>query len=322
MEQTNPTQHNIKEQSFINNCTGSNRDFEEKIVKLLLLAMALTSVLALALIGFFIFKEGMPIFLEYGLFNVIFGTTWNPTNQIYGIFPMIVGTILVTAVALIIGAPMGIAVAVFLAEIAPQKYAQIVRPAIELLAGIPSVVYGLFGMVVIREIISAVAKGPFGDILPAHYQTGYSVLAGGIILAIMILPTVINISEDAIRCVPKEYKEGAMALGASKWQNIYTVVVPAAKSGILAAIILGIGRALGETMAIIMVVGNTVLIPELGWEGLFAPVRSMTGNIALEMGYAGPEHRQALFATGIVLFVFIMFLNSLTMALAKRGNKR
>ncbi|WP_281391317.1 phosphate ABC transporter permease subunit PstC [Alkalicella caledoniensis] len=308
--------------ALLNSSTGTKWEFEEKIVKILLIIMAMTSVLALGLISFFVFREGMPIFTKYGLSSFIFGTTWNPTNQIYGIFPMIVGSILLTIVALVIGAPMGIAVAVFLTEIAPKKVGQFFRPAIDLLAGIPSVIYGLFGMVVVRQFISEFTRNHLGSTLPANYQTGYSILAGGIILSIMILPTIINISEDAIRSIPKEYKEGALALGASKWQTIYKVVVPAAKSGIITSIILGMGRALGETMAVIMVVGNTVLIPELGWKGLFSPVRSMTGNIAIEMGYAGPEHRQALFATGIVLFIFIMILNSVTTVIAKRGNAR
>ena len=307
---------------LLNSSTGAKWELEEKVVKILLITMAMTSVLALGLIGFFVFKEGMPIFTKYGLTSFIFGTTWNPTNQIYGIFPMIVGSVLLTSVALIIGAPMGIAVAVFLTEIAPKRVGQFFRPAIDLLAGIPSVIYGLFGMVVVRQFISDFARNHLGDTLPSNYQTGYSVLAGGIILSIMILPTIINISEDAIRSVPKEYKEGALALGASRWQTIYKVVVPAAKSGIFTSIVLGMGRALGETMAVIMVVGNTVLIPELGWKGLFSPVRSMTGNIAIEMGYAGVEHRQALFATGIILFVFIMILNSVTTVIAKRGNSR
>lgn len=306
----------------MNSSTGAKWELEEKIVKTLLIIMAMTSVLALGLIGFFVFKEGMPIFTKYGVTNIIFGTTWNPMNQIYGIFPMIVGTFFLTAVALFIGAPMGVAVAVFLSEIAPKKVGELFRPAIDLLAGIPSVIYGLFGMVVVRQFISDFARNHLADTLPANYQTGFSVLAGGIILSIMILPTIINISEDAIRSVPKEYKEGALALGASKWQTIYKVVVPAAKSGIFTSVILGMGRALGETMAVIMVVGNTVLIPDLNWKGLFSPVRSMTGNIAIEMGYAGVEHRQALFATGIVLFVFIMILNSITTLIAKRGNSK
>ncbi|MEW6622478.1 MAG: phosphate ABC transporter permease subunit PstC [Bacillota bacterium] len=289
------------------------------MAKTLFFIMASTAVLSVFLIGFFIFKEGMPVLLKYGVGSFIFGPKWNPSNEIYGIFSMIIGTILVTLVALIIGTPMGVAVAIFLAEICPQNLAKVVRPAVELLAGIPSVVYGLFGMVAVRGLLSNIARGPLAEYLPANYQTGYSVLGAATVLAIMILPTIINISEDAIRAVPREYKEGALALGATNWQTIYRVLVPAAKSGILASIILGTGRALGETMAVIMVVGNTTLIPEFGWKGLFAPVRTLTGNIALEMGYAAPEHQQALFATGIVLFIFIIILNAITTRLAKGG---
>ncbi|WP_440896846.1 phosphate ABC transporter permease subunit PstC [Amphibacillus sp. Q70] len=288
------------------------------MVKVILLVMALISVLSLGLIGYFIFQEGLPFMLKYGVGDFIFGMEWDPLNQLYGIFPMIVGTVVVTILALLLGAPIGIAVAIFLTKIAPAKVARVIRPTIDLLAGIPSVVYGLFGMVVIRALLRHLAHGPLSDYLPANYQTGYSVLAGSIILAIMILPTIITISSDAIHAVPSEYDEAALGLGASKWQSIATVVVPAAKSGIISSIVLGIGRALGETMAIIMVVGNTVAIPEFGLRGMFAPVRTLTGNVALEMGYAGPEHRQALFATGIILFIFIMILNSITLVITKK----
>lgn len=295
-----------------------NNNIEERIVKIILFVLALTSVVALGLIGFFIFKEGLPFMLDYGIKDFIFGKEWAPLQSIYGIYPMIVGTVYVTILALIIGAPIGIAVAIFLSKIAPPKVARAIKPMIELLAGIPSVVYGLFGMIVIRALIRELAHGPLGEYLPANYQTGYSVLAGSIILAIMILPTIITLSTDAINAVPSEYYEASIGLGASKWQSIYTVIVPAAKSGIVSSIILGMGRALGETMAIIMVAGNTVAIPELGWQGIFSPVRTLTGNVALEMGYAGPEHRQALFATGIILFIFIIILNSITLAVVKK----
>jgi len=280
--------------------------------------MALTSIISLGLIAFFIFNEGLPFMVSYGITDFIFGTTWNPSAQVYGIFPMIVGSVIATVLAILIGAPIGIAVAVYLVEIAPPKVAKVIRPAITLMEGIPSVVIGLFGMVVILDIIRRLTRGPLSDFLPGGYQTGYSVLAGALILAIMILPTIISISADSIRAVPKEYKEAALALGATKWQSIYRVVVPAAKSGVMAAVILGIGRAIGETMAIIMVVGNTVQIPIAGWESIFAPIRTLTGNIALEMGYAGPEHRQALFATGIILFFFIIIINSISLVLRRK----
>jgi len=296
--------------------TKSN--LEESIVKKILLIMALTALISLGLIAFFIFSEGMPFMLEYGITDFIFGTEWDPTNQVYGIFPMIIGSVLATVLAILIGAPIGIAVAVYLVEIAPPKVARVIRPAITLMEGIPSVVIGLFGMVIILEAIRQLTRGPLSEFVPGGYQTGYSVLAGGIILAIMILPTIISISADSIRAVPAEYKEASLALGSSKWQTIYRVVVPAAKSGVLAAVILGVGRAIGETMAIIMVVGNTVQIPEVGWEGIFAPIRTLTGNVALEMGYAGPEHRQALFATGIILFIFIIVINSISLVLRRK----
>lgn len=298
------------------------RFLEEKLMKSILFIMAFVAVLSVVLIGVFVFAEGLPIFLKYGFTEVIFGDVWNPLNQVYGLGPMIVGTIFVSLVAIILGAPLGVAVAIYLVEIANEKITRVVIPAIELLAGIPSVVYGLFGMFAVRRIISDLGRGPFQDYLPANYQTGYSILTAAIILAIMILPTIINISLDSLRSVPREYKEGSLALGVSHWQTIYKVLVPAAKSGIITAIILGIGRALGETMAVIMVIGNTAAIPAMDWTGLFAPARSLTANIALEMGYAGPEHRQALFATGIVLFVFIIMLNSITSLLVRKRRQK
>lgn len=299
-----------------------NRIRQEKVVKAFLFLTAITAVFSVLLIGVFVFIEGLPIFFKYGITDIIFGSVWNPTNQIYGIWPMIVGTIFVTFVAIIIGAPMGIGVAIYLVEIANERIARTIIPAVELLAGIPSVVYGLFGMFAIRGMISSIGRGPLADYLPANYQTGYSILTAAIILAIMILPTIINITLDSLRAVPREYKEGSLALGVSHWQTIYKVLVPAAKSGIITAVILGVGRALGETMAVIMVIGNTPLVPALDWTGLFAPARSMTANIALEMGYAGPEHQQALFATGIVLFVFIIILNSFTTLLVRRKGRK
>ncbi|MHA7964825.1 phosphate ABC transporter permease subunit PstC [Paenibacillus sp. CAU 1782] len=299
-----------------------NRILEEKIVKIFLFITAFTAVFSVLLIGVFVFIEGMPIFFKYGITDVLFGPVWNPSGQVYGIWPMIVGTIYVTFIAIVIGAPMGLGVAVYLVEIANKRIARVIVPAVELLAGIPSVVYGLFGMFAVRSIIAELERGPLASYLPANYQTGYSVLTAGIILAIMILPTIINISLDALKAVPREYKEGSLALGVSHWQTIYKVLVPAAKSGIITAIILGIGRALGETMAVIMVIGNTPLVPAFDWTGLFAPARSLTANIALEMGYAGPEHQQALFATGIVLFVFIIVLNSLTTLLVRRKGRK
>lgn len=298
-----------------------DRNLEERIVKIPLLIAAFTAVFSVLLIAVFVFKEGSPVLFKYGLSAFLFGTTWNPTSQVYGLLPMIAGTFFVTSVAILLGAPMGVSVAVYLAEVAPSRIARIIVPAVELLAGIPSVIYGLFGMFAIRGFIGNLSRGPLSRWLPDNYQSGYSILAAAIVLAIMVLPTVINISLDALRAVPREYKEGSLALGVSHWQTIARVLVPAARSGIVTAVILGIGRALGETMAVIMVIGNTPLIPNLNWTGLFAPARSLTANIALEMGYAGPEHQQALFATGIVLFVIIFILNSITALLIRKGVK-
>lgn len=295
-----------------------NRELRENIYKVILFASALIALLIIIMIGGFIFKEGIPIFSKYGFYQVIAGSKWNPTNQIYGLWPMIIGSIYITLGALILGVPLGVLTAIFLAEVAPKRLVSLViRPAIELLAGIPSVVYGLFGMVIIVPAIRA-----FASRIPAYSEdpmlsSGYGIIAGSIILSIMILPTIINISEDAIRSVPIEYKEGSLALGATYWQTISRVMVPAASSGIIAAVVLGMGRAIGETMAIIMVAGNAPIVPN----SIFSSVRSLTGNIAIEMAYSSGEHTQALFATGIILFVFIMIVNSFALWIIKRRAK-
>jgi len=270
--------------------------FREKIVEKILLLCAGIAVLGVAIIGIFIFREGWPVISNTGIIGFVLGKDWAPTQGIYGIFPMILGSIYVTLGALMIGVPIGIGCAVYLAEIASQRLSTIIKPGIELLAGIPSVIYGLYGMTVIVPIIRDLFN-----------NQGFSVLAGSIVLGIMILPTIINISKDSIEAVPKEYKEGSLALGSSHWQAIIKVVLPAARSGIISSIILGMGRAIGETMTVIMITGNSTLIPE----SILSPVRTLTGNIGIEMGYASGEHQKALFATGIVLFVFIMVLNLL-----------
>lgn len=270
--------------------------FGEKVIEKWLLVNAFLAVLMVALITLFIFREGLPVMLKTGLGNFVFGQEWAPTDGKFGIFSMIIGSFAVTLGALVLGVPLGVACAIFLAEIAPEKVTRVIRPAVELLAGIPSVVYGFFGLIIIAPFIRDHLGG-----------SGLSMLAGSIILAIMILPTVISISEDAIRAVPKEYKEGSLALGATHWQTINSVILPAASSGILAAVVLGMGRAIGETMAVIMVTGNTAQIPH----SILEPVRTLTGNVAIEMSYAADDHRQALFGTGIVLFGVIMFLNML-----------
>ena len=269
------------------------------------LILALSSISVLALITAFIVVQGVPLIAEVGLFNFIFGTTWAPGRGEYGIFPMIIGSVTVTVGAALIGVPVGICCSIFLAEFAPPLLKNIFRPAIQLLAGIPSVVYGFWGLVFIVPFIRDYLGGP-----------GLSILAGSVILAIMILPTIISITEVSMTTLPAQYKDGSLALGLTHWQTIYSVLLPAAKSGIVAAVILGIGRAIGETMAIIMVLGNAVAVPQ----SVLDPVRTLTTNIGIEMGYAADEHRQALFATGIVLFVIIMLLNSLAQYIV-RGKK-
>ena len=264
---------------------------------------ALAAILIVFLIGLFVIQQGLPAFRAIGVFEFLFGTVWRPGINEFGILPMIVGSIYVTIGALLLSAPLGIACAIFLAEVAPYRVRGVVRSAVELLVGIPSVVYGLVGMVVLVPLIREIGG------------SGYSVLAGVIVLTIMVLPTVVSISEDSLRAVPVSYREGALALGANKWQTIWHVMLPAARSGIMAAVILAMGRAIGETMAMIMVIGNSIIIPISPLD----PARTLTGNIAVEIMYAGGLHESALFATGIVLFLLIMGLNSLAFVARRRG---
>jgi phosphate transport system permease protein len=266
---------------------------EEKFVQWILFATGISSILIIILIIAFIFREGIPAMLSYGTLNFIFGMTWSPTNGQYGVFPMIVGTLSITFLALLMAVPLSICCSIFLAEIAPPNMRKILKPTIQALAGIPSVIYGFFGLVVLVPIM----RVNFGG-------TGFSMLAASLILTVMILPTIISISEDAIRSIPLEYKEASLALGATQWQTIKNVIFPAAIPGVITAIILGMGRAVGETMAVIMVAGNVVQIPG----SIFDPVRALTSNIALEMGYATGMHYNALFATGIVLIMIIILL--------------
>ena len=279
------------------------KKFGERIPQSLFFIMALSALSALALITIFIFVEGVPLIAKVGFFNFIFGMKWAPTLGQYGIFPMIVGTVLVTLGAIILGVPVALCCSIFLAEFAPRRLSNLVRPAIQLLAGIPSVVFGFWGLIFIVPAIRNYLGGP-----------GLSILAGSIILAIMILPTIISISEVSLLSLPPLLKEGAFALGATHWQTIHSVLVPAAKSGILAGIILGIGRAVGETMAVIMVLGNAVALPS----SILDPARTLTTNIGIEMGYASGDHQKALFATGIVLLVIIMILNSMAQYAIRR----
>ncbi len=268
---------------------------KEQFISGVLFAAASIAVTGVLLITLFVLKEGWPVLVKFGPRALATGTEWLPTSGKYGLLPLIIGSGYVTLSALVLGVPLGVGCAVFMAEIAPNWITKLVRPAINLLAGIPSVVYGFFGLVILVPALRNLIGG-----------VGFSLLAGGVILAIMILPTIISISEDALRAVPRDYKEASLALGANHWQTIYKVLVPAAKSGIMAAIILGMGRAIGETMAVIMITGNTPLIPK----SMFEPGPTLTGTIGQEWSYASGEHAQALFTVGIFLFVLIIIINS------------
>ncbi|MDO6707407.1 phosphate ABC transporter permease subunit PstC [Photobacterium sp. 1_MG-2023] len=270
-------------------------DWRELFFKYLFMASAVLGILSLITIAYFIFREGYAAFAEAGVGGIVLGDEWLPP-ALFGIFPMIVASVVSTAGAVILGVPVGVMTAIFIAEIAPKRVADIIRPMVELLAGIPSVVYGFFGLVIIVPLIQNVFEVPAGN----------TVLAGIIVLAVMILPTVITVSETSIRAVPRSYKEGSLALGASHIFTIFKLLVPAARSGIMTGVILGIARALGETMAIIMVMGNSPALPR----GILDSARTLTANIAIEMSYATGIHASALYATGIVLLVFIMMLNA------------
>ena len=276
---------------------------KEGIMHALFLICACVSILAVVLICVYLFASGVPAIGEIGVTDFLFGTKWKPSSGYYGIFPMIIGSILVTGIAVVIGVPIGILCAVFMSHYCPKKLYRFVKPAINLLAGIPSLVYGFFGLVVIVPIM----KELFGG-------SGKSLLTAGILLGIMILPTVIKTTESSLNAVPKSYYEGALALGATHERSVFFASLPAAKSGILAAIILGVGRAIGETMAVILVAGNQTVIPK----SITSGIRTLTSNIVMEMGYAGGLHREALIATGVVLFVFILIINLCFSALKRR----
>lgn len=278
---------------------------KEGVAKAFFMVAAGVSILAVALICIFLFANGVPAIAQIGLPDFLFGTTWRPSNDIYGIFPMIIGSIYVTAGAMIVGVPTGILCAIFLSRFASGRIARVLKPGVELLAGIPSVVYGFFGLVIVVPFIRMTA--PDGN--------GLSLLAAAIILGIMILPTIITVAQSALDAVPQKYYEGALALGADHERATFRVLVPAAASGIVAAIVLGVGRAIGETMAVIMIAGNQPVIPE----SIFSGVRTMTANIVLEMGYAADLHRGALVATGVVLFAFILLITMLLNVIKRRG---
>ncbi|TCL70101.1 phosphate ABC transporter membrane protein 1 (PhoT family) [Hydrogenispora ethanolica] len=276
---------------------------KEQIIRGVLFSIACAAVAGVLLIILFVFREGWPVLAKFGPWALAAGRDWQPTGGVYGMLPLLVGSCFVTLAALLLGVPLGVGCAVFMAEIAPERVARIVRPAVNLLAGIPSVVYGFFGLVTLVPAMRAV----FGGI-------GFSLLAGGVILAIMILPTIISVSEDALRAVHRDYKEASLALGATHWQTIYKVLVPAARSGITAAIILGMGRALGETMAVIMVTGNTPLVAK----SFLDPGPTLTGTIGQEWSYASGEHAKALFTVGIFLFVLIILINSTALIISRK----
>ena len=267
------------------------KQFKEQAAKVLFIVAASISILAVVLICLFLFVNGLPAIGEIGIFKFLLGETWKPGNDIYGILPMILGSIYVTIGALVIGVPIGILTAMYLSKFAGKRVARILKPAVRLLAGIPSVVYGFFGLVVIVPLL------------------GYSgsMLAASILLGVMILPTIITVSEAALNAVPESYYEGALALGATHERSVFRVLLPAAKSGVTASVILGVGRAIGEAMAVMMVAGNQARMPI----GILEGVRTMTTNIIIEMGYASGLHREALIATGVVLFIFILVINLL-----------
>ena len=282
------------------------RSFKEKAMQLVFLLTACVSIAAVILICVFLFANGIPAIGKIGVFDFLLGTKWHPENDVYGILPMILGSIYVTAGALIIGVPIGLLTSIFMARFCPKRIYKPIKAGIDLMAGIPSVVYGFFGLVVIVPFV----RDNFGG-------RGFSVLTASILLGLMILPTIISVAESSLRAVPQSYYEGALALGASHERSVFFTVVPAAKSGILAGIVLGIGRAIGETMAVMMVAGNQAVIPKSLTDG----VRTLTTNIVMEMGYSADLHREALIATAVVLFVVILLINLTFSVLKRRSDK-
>ena len=281
------------------------RKYSESIMKIVFLVTACVSIIAVILICVFLFASGVPAIKEIGFTDFLFGTSWKPGQDLYGIFPMIIGSVYVTAGAIIIGVPIGLLCAVFMARYCPKGLYKVLKPAVDLLAGIPSIVYGFFGLMVIVPLVQDTLGG-----------SGKCLLTSAVLLGIMILPTIINVSESNIRAVPEYYYEGSLALGATRERSIFRAVLPAAIMGILAGIILGIGRAIGETMAVVMVCGNQAIMPQ----GITMGVRTLTANIVLEMGYASGLHREALIATAVVLFVFILIINLSFTALKRRAD--
>ena len=284
-----------------------SKNIAEKAMEILFFICACVSVLCVALICIFLFANGIPAIGKIGVGNFLLGDIWKPGSNQYGIFAFIIGSIYVTAGAILIGVPIGVLTAAFMAKFCPKKLYRPLKAGVELLAGIPSVIYGFFGLMVIVPFVREQFRVSFGG-------NGLSILTAAVLLGLMILPTIINVSEAAIRAVPDKYYQGALALGATHERSVFRTVLPAAKSGIMAGIVLGIGRAIGETMAVIMVVGNQPRMPK----GIFEGARTLTANIVIEMGYATGLHREALIATGVVLFVFILLINSLFSLLKRK----
>ena len=276
----------------------------ESVMRIIFFIAACASVLAVVLICVFLFANGIPAMGEVGIFKFLFGQLWRPSNDIYGILPFILGSIYVTAGAIVVGVPLALLTSIFLAKYCPKKIYEVCKSGINLMAGIPSVIYGFFGLIVIVPLVKHIL----------NIRAGQTMLTASILLGIMILPTVVGVAESALQSVPESYYEGSLALGATHSRSVFFVMVPAAKSGIVAGIVLGIGRAIGETMAVIMIAGNQPAMPR----GLLNGVRTLTSNIVMEMGYATGLHREVLIATGVVLFVFILLINLIVTVLKRR----
>ena len=280
-------------------------NLSEKVMRIIFMLSATVSILAVIVICYFLFDQGLPAMVEIGVSDFLTGTLWKPLEGHFGIFPMIVGSIYVTAGAIILGVPVGLLCAIFMAKFCPKRLYSVLKPAVDLLAGIPSIVYGFFALMVIVPVVQELTG-----------TSGNGILTASIMLAIMILPTIVSVSEASIRAVPESYYEGSLALGATHERSVFFATVPAAKSGIMAGVILGVGRAIGETMAVSMVAGNQPVLPD----SILSGVRTMTANVIIEMGYAEGLHREALIATAVVLFVFILIIN-ISFSLLKRRDK-
>lgn len=280
-------------------------NLSEKVMRIIFMLSATVSILAVIVICYFLAGQGLPAMVEIGVSDFLTGTLWKPLEGHFGIFPMIVGSIYVTAGAIILGVPVGLLCAIFMAKFCPRRIYSVLKPAVDLLAGIPSIVYGFFALMVIVPVVQDLTG-----------TSGKGILTASIMLAIMILPTIVSVSEASIRAVPESYYEGSLALGATHERSVFFATVPAAKSGIMAGVILGVGRAIGETMAVSMVAGNQPILPD----SILSGVRTMTANVIIEMGYAEGLHREALIATAVVLFVFILIIN-ISFSLLKRRDK-